>query len=120
MDKIQKQKKNYTLKDVNPYISKKIEEQNQQIKMVLDAEKNFERTSDIESLIAFWENIWANGGLLFEGSKWTFRLPDLYIRQKRYDDALKIVKQIRSPAYLDKAASYAEKIKKAKEKQREK
>lgn len=92
--------------------------QDAQLSKIQEAEKRYEQDKDIEALIAFWENIWANGGLLFNGSKWTFRLPDLYIKQKRYDDALKIVKRIKNPAYQDKAASYVEKIQKAKAKQR--
>lgn len=98
-------------------MDKKLAAQDEQLSKIQKAEKLYEEDNDIGSLIAFWENIWANGGLLFNGSKWAFRLPDLYIKQKRYDDALKIVKQIKSPAYRDKAASYVEKIQKAKAKQ---
>ena len=71
---------------------------------------------NIDSLIKFWEDIWNNGGLLFRGSAWTFRLPDLYIKQKRYDDALSILRKIRNPSYRDKKASYIERIEKLKQK----
>lgn len=89
--------------------------QNMQINSVQAAEKTFESDGNIDALIEFWENIWSNGGLLFNGSKWTFRLPDLYIKQKRYDDALRILKKIRNPYYIDKKNSYIERIEKLKQ-----
>lgn len=112
-----KKAQNYTLKDVTPELSKELDEQDKQLKSIHDAESKFESTGDIDALIAFWEKIWAQGGLLFNGSKWTFRLPDLYIKQKRYDDALKVVKKIKNPSYQDKATSYIEKIQNAKARQ---
>lgn len=93
----------------------KLKEQNMQINSVQAAEKTFELDGNIDALIAFWENIWSNGGLLFNGSKWTFRLPDLYIKQKRYDDALRIIRKIRNPCYIDKKNSYIERIEKLKQ-----
>lgn len=88
----------------------KLSAQNEQIKAIQEAEESFEINHDIDSLITFWENIWSNGGLLFNGSKWTFRLPDLYIKQKRYDDAIKILCMIDNPAYQEKKQSYIERI----------
>lgn len=98
-------------------MDKKLADQDAQLAKIQEAESQYEQDEDIDTLISFWENIWSNGGLLFNGSKWTFRLPDLYIKQKRYDDALRIVKRINNPAYKDKAASYIEKTQKAQAKQ---
>ncbi len=99
-------------------LDKKLEEQDDQLSKIQEAERKYEQNKDIVALIAFWENIWATGGITFLGSKWTFRLPDLYIKQKRYDDALRIVKKIKNPAYQDKAAGYIDKIQKLKQKVR--
>lgn len=97
-------------------MDKKIASQDAQLSKIREAEKRFEQGEDIDALIAFWENLWENGGLLFNGSKWTFRLPDLYIKQKRYDDALRILKRIDNPAYQEKKKSYIAKIQTAKKK----
>lgn len=94
-----------------------LKKQDEQIHAVQDAEKQFQSDGNLEKLISFWENIWSSGELLFKGSKWTFRLPDLYISQKRYDDAIRILKKIKNPAYQDKKKSYIEKIEKLKEKE---
>lgn len=97
-------------------MDKTLTDQETQLSDIQEAERTYEQTKDIASLIAFWENIWAHGGPLFNGSKWFFRLPDLYIKQKRYDDALKILEKIKNPAYQDKAKKYVEKIENAKSK----
>lgn len=97
-------------------LQKQLEAQDRQLNEIKDAESKFEADGDINSLICFWERIWNNGGLLFNGSKWAFRLPDLYIKQKRYDDALRILKKISSPAYQEKKRSYIEKVQSAKKK----
>lgn len=87
--------------------------QDRQIRQINAAEEKYKETGDIETLILFWENIWKNGGLLFNGSLKTFRLPDLYIQQKRYADALEIVERIRQAGqYTEKANNYAQKIQK--------
>lgn len=88
--------------------------QDRQIQEIHDAEDLYK--NDIKGLICFWEKIWENGGLLFNGSKWTFRLPDLYIKQKKYDDALRILEMIRNPQYKDKKESYVKKVMGLKEK----
>ncbi|UKI29899.1 MAG: hypothetical protein L6W00_17930 [Lentisphaeria bacterium] len=36
----------------------------------------------ITAYIKFWEDLWANGGLIFEGTHWHFELADLYIKNK--------------------------------------
>ena len=97
-------------------LDKSIKRQDKQIESIFAAENKFESDGDIDSLILFWEDIWASGGLLFNGSKWTFRLPDLYIKQKRYDDALRILKMIKNPSYKGKVDSYLGKIERAQSK----
>lgn len=89
----------------------RIKAQNVQIRLIQSHESDYERNGDKQALIAFWENIWNNGGLLFNGSKWHFRLPDLYISEKRYDDALAILERLRKTEYKEKAESYIEKVK---------
>ena len=85
--------------------------QDAQIAKIHEAEANYKETKDIDALILFWENIWNNGGLLFNGSKWAFRLPDLYIKCKRYDDALAILYKLRDGKYFEKAEAYIQRIK---------
>lgn len=97
-------------------IDKIIFEQDAQISQIREAEEQYEKSKDIWALIEFWENIWENGGILFNGSKWTFRLTELYIKQKRYDDALRILKKINDPAYQKKKKTYIEKIQEEKKK----
>ena len=97
-------------------LDKSIKKQDKQIESIFAAENKFESDGDMDSLILFWEDIWASGGLLFNGSKWTFRLPDLYIKKKRYDDALRILKMIKNPSYKEKVDSYVGKIERAQSK----
>ncbi len=85
--------------------------QDRQIEKIHIAEAKYESDKDIESLIKFWEDLWKSEGLIFNGSKWTFRLTDLYIKQKRYKDAERAVKKIKNPIYKEKRVSYLEKIK---------
>ena len=99
-----------TLADVDPELSDKLDAQDKQLKEIHMAEEQFENTGDIGTLIEFWEGIWDNGGLLFIGSKWAFRLPDLYIKIQDYDNALKFLRKIKNPAYKEKANSYIEKV----------
>lgn len=84
--------------------------QDAQIKAVQDAEDEYKKTKDAEKLILFWEDIWNNGGVIFNGAYWTFRLPDLYIKLGRYDDAIKILNMITNPFYTEKRQKYLEKI----------
>lgn len=90
----------------------KLSQQNKQLSAIQEAESLYQSDGNIENLISFWENIWSSGGLLFNGSKWTFRLPDIYIKEKRYDDALRILLIIRSQEkYIEKADSYIRRVK---------
>lgn len=73
----------------------------------------------ITAYIKFWEDLWANGGLIFEGTHWHFELADLYIKIKQFDSAMDFILMIKSlkPQYASKADYYIEAIKKQKSKQ---
>jgi predicted negative regulator of RcsB-dependent stress response len=101
-------------------LQKELAAQDAQLAKIQNAETRFENTGDIGALISFWENLWANGGLKFNGSHWTFRLADLYIKIKQYDDALRAVKMIKGPEYKEKKSGYIEKIEKLSAKKKRK
>lgn len=92
-------------------LQRELKSQNEQLEKIKRAESYFKETGDIDFLIKFWEGIWKSGGLLFSGSKWTFRLPDLYIKIGEYDKALAILKKIKNPNYTEKRDSYVNRVK---------
>jgi hypothetical protein len=101
------------LKVIDPEGYRLLKSQNKQIKAVQATDEKYAEDKDIDWIINFWEEIWKDGGPKFEGSGWMFRLPDLYIKAKRYDDAILIVqkiKQTKGTYYLNKANSYITKI----------
>lgn len=111
------------LKEISPERHDILHNQDVQIKAVQEADRKYKADKDIDWAIKFWESIWENGGPIFEGSHWVFMLPDLYIKAKRYDDAIKIcnvIKKTRKSYYHDKADSYLEKIQERKRKAAEK
>ena len=99
-------------------LQRDLKAQDKQLEQMKYAESYFEQTGDIGFLIEFWEKIWKNGGLLVNGSGWTFRLPDLYIKIGEYDKALSILKKIKNPYYTDRRDSYIERVKKMQSKNR--
>lgn len=107
------------LKKIDPKGYKELKTQEDQIAAVQAADVKYAQDKDLDWIIGFWEQIWANGGLKFNGSTWTFKLPDLYIKAKRYEDALAIVMKIKktTPEYLDKANKYITKIEERKTKE---
>jgi hypothetical protein len=106
------------LRTLNPELYEELKTQNEQLATINEAEERYNADGDIERLLAFWEETWNSGGLSFEGSRWHFRLADLYIKQKRYDDAVAYCKMIRKkkPNYADKADGYIQRIEKMKAK----
>lgn len=98
-------------------LQRELKSQDEQLEKINRAESYFKETGDIDFLIKFWEGIWKSGGLLFSGSKWTFRLPDLYIKIGEYDKALAILKKIKNPNYTEKRDSYVNRVKTLKSKQ---
>ena len=97
------------LRALNPKLAKELSDLDAELQAAIEAEKRYEETKDIDAYIAYWESVWAHGESRL-GSRWTFTLPDLYIKRKRYDDALKMMKKIKNPYYQDKKAKYIEKI----------
>lgn len=81
-----------------------------QLSKILSAEAKYK--DDTASLVTFWEDLWANGGLQFNGTKWTFHLVDLYYKQGRYDDAFKMLNDfvISKPQYLENTRKWQIKI----------
>lgn len=65
---------------------------------------------NIEQYILFWEDNWKNNRPLL-GAHWAFVLPDLYIKTKRYEDALNCIEILRAKGFTDKAEKYYCKIK---------
>lgn len=110
------------LREINTDTYKKLKEQDAQLSAIKEAEAKYGYDKNLDDLIDFWENIWDNGGLKFRGSRWTFRLPDLYIKAKQYENALNLVYKIKNTQeiYSDKADSYVAKIEKCKSKATEK
>lgn len=73
-------------------------------------EAQYETDKDIEQYILFWEDNWKYGRPLL-GSHWAFVLPDLYIKTKRYEDAIKCIEVLKTNVYFkDKAEKYYQKI----------
>lgn len=106
------------LKKIDPEGYKVLKTQDQQIAAVQKARDKYSEDKDLDSYIAFWEMIWSNDGLKFEGAGWHFELPDLYIKAKRYDDALAFVTKLKKskPTYAYKAETYIKKIEELKAK----
>lgn len=99
--------------------SKSVDEQ---LAKVQEAENLYKESGDLEWYINFWESIWNNGGLLFKSMKWTFTLPDLYFKQKRFDDVIDFCQKIKEQdEYIEeKADKYIQRAKERKEKQKSK
>jgi len=101
------------LKVIDPEGYRLLKSQDKQIKAVQTADEKYAEDNDLDWIINFWEEIWKDGGPKFEGSGWMFRLPDLYIKAKRYDDAISIVqkiKKIKGSYYSNKANNYITRI----------
>jgi hypothetical protein len=107
------------LKKIDSEGYKTLKTQDQQIAAVQKARDKYSEDKDLDSYIAFWEMVWANGGLKFEGAGWHFELPDLYIKAKRYDDALAFVTKLKRTklTYSYKSDTYIKKIEELKAKQ---
>lgn len=113
------------MKDRNPAWYRKMKELDaesksvdEQLAKVQEAENLYKESGNLEWYINFWESIWNNGGLLFKSIKWTFTLPDLYFKQKRFDDVISFCERIklRDDWYTEKADKYILKAKERKAK----
>lgn len=106
------------LRQVSPEF-KKIDDENQAmdkyIQLVNDRDAQYKKDKDIDSYILFWEDIWKSEQSLL-GAHWAFLLPDLYIKTRRYDDALACMPRLKEIGYATKAEKYIELIEEKKEK----
>lgn len=93
--------------------------QDAQLEQVQEAEEKYKESKNLEEYIDFWENVWLGGGLLFYGSKWWFVLPDLYFKQKRFDEAIDFCTMLKflDDYASDKADKYILRAQQRKEKQ---
>lgn len=71
------------LKKHDPKSYREFRAQDEQVKAVQDAEAKYSVGKDLDWIIGFWEELWRNGGPIFEGSGWMFKLPDFYMKAKR-------------------------------------
>lgn len=96
------------LKNVDYQGYLKLKAQDEQLELIKETESKLNENKDLEILIDFWEELWNKGGLKFEGNYWHFRLADLYIKAKRYDEAMVFCRKIRleKEQYADKADYY--------------
>lgn len=107
------------LKKIDPEGYRALKTQDEQLAAVQTAKARYAEDKDLGAYIAFWEMVWNNGGLTFEGAGWHFELADLYIKAKRYDDALVFVTKLKrtKPTYAYKSDVYIKKIAELKAKQ---
>ena len=91
--------------------------QDRQLQKVQAAEARYKITGDLEWYVDFWESLWANGGLVFHGSQWWFTLPDLYFKQKRFDDVIAFCEmaKARDNGVNEKADRYIQRAQECKE-----
>ncbi|MCD7872557.1 MAG: SAP domain-containing protein [Clostridiales bacterium] len=102
------------LKEIDIEAYEELQAQDEQLSLIQKTDESYQTTKDLNSYISFWEDLWKNGGLKFNGVSWCFKLADLYIKAKRYDDALDFVSMIKEtkPDYAYKANTYIERINK--------
>lgn len=100
-------------------LKKSSEELDKQLVKVQKAEAGYKNDGDLEEYIAFYEKIWATGGLKFYSMKWWFVLPDLYFKQKRFDEVIDFCEMIKflDEYTIDKADKYILRAQQRKEKQ---
>lgn len=93
--------------------------QDAQLEQVQEAEEKYKESKNLEEYVDFWENVWLGGGLLFYGSKWWFVLPDLYFKQKRFDEVIEFCTMVKflDDYASDKADKYILRAQQRKEKQ---
>lgn len=87
--------------------------QDQQLEAIKEAESRYKENKDIDALLAFWRKIWSTKkGLLFRGSHWLFRFPELLVKEKCYDEAWAFLNRIsiEKPDYLSRIRDMQYKI----------
>lgn len=107
------------LKEIDPDGYEELINQDNQIELVQKAQREYGINHDLNAYIAFWERLWAQDGLLFEGVKWHYELAELYIKAKRYDDAINFITRIlntKDEYYRSRGESMLEQIERLKRK----
>lgn len=107
------------LKEIDPDGYEELINQDNQIELVQKAQREYGTNHDLNAYIAFWERLWAQDGLLFEGVKWHYELAELYIKAKRYDDAINFITRIlntKDEYYRSRGESMLEQIERLKRK----
>lgn len=101
-----------SIKDSDPDTYKLLKAQDDQIKRILAADKQYVSDKNADLYISFLEGLWNNEGLIIEGSHWVFRLVDLYISSQRNDDAIQLLLRIKKekPQYAQKADAYLKRL----------
>lgn len=115
-DSKQREKEMELLKSTDKELYDELLEQDEQLELIKKTEEEYKNDNDINKIISFWEEIWQNGGLKFNGSRWYFRIIELYISNKDYDKALKQLDKMNKPEYADRKKVFVEKINKLKNK----
>lgn len=88
-----------------------MDESDKQLQLILDIEAKHK--GDNRTLISFWEQFYTKGGFKFNsGTHWTYRLVDLYYKEKRYDDAWRELNKIvlTKPNYLENTRKWQIKV----------
>lgn len=95
-----------------------IEMQDKQRNQVQKKENQYKSNGDLDEYVTFFEKVWATGGLKFYSMKWWFVLPDLYFKQKRYEEVIDFCEMIQflDEYTIDKAGKYIQRAQQRKEK----
>ena len=85
-----------------------LKRQDAQIAAIYAAEERYKQDGNLEALVSFWNELWTNGGLLFNGSKMHFRAVELNLRVGNNDLAWSLLQKIslRHPEYNARVFKY--------------
>ncbi len=99
-------------RQVDPELAAALDAQDAQIEAIQAAEAQYKQDNDLNALLAFWDDIWANGGTKFEGSHWCFRAVDLNLKAGNNDKAWSLlgIIYVKRPNYREKVHKYRYKI----------
>lgn len=100
-------------------LTESLKEQDKQLAQVQKEKIRYKNDGDLDKYVAFYEKIWATGGLKFYSMTWWFVLPDLYFKQKRFDEVIDFCEMIKvlDEYTIDKADKYILRAQQRKEKQ---
>lgn len=99
------------LKKIDPQAAAEHDAADLIIEKTNEAENQYNKTKDADTLIAFYEGLWKSGKISFFGSTRVFRLVDLYVQTKQYEKAVLALDELKGKKeYADRAKSYKEKV----------